>query len=39
MRGYGFDPIIHTPDLVDRIRGHWRETTPLLDWMERHGQA
>lgn len=39
MRSYGFDPVIHTPELTDRIRGHWRETTELLDWVERHGQV
>ncbi|MDL9938141.1 DUF2461 domain-containing protein [Gordonia sp. ABSL1-1] len=34
---YGFDPVIHTPELVDRIRADWRETTGLLDWVTRHG--
>lgn len=37
MRDYGFDEIIHTPELVDRIRNHWRATTPLVDWVARHG--
>ena len=35
-RDYGFDEIIHTPRLVNRIRTHWRETTDLLDWLAQH---
>ncbi|ROZ84476.1 DUF2461 domain-containing protein [Gordonia sp. OPL2] len=37
MRDYGFDEIIHTPQLVERIRTDWRATTPLVDWVARHG--
>ena len=37
MRDYGFDEVIHTPDLVDRIRADWRAIRPLLDWLVRHG--
>lgn len=37
MRDYGFDEIIHSPELVDRVRSDWRETTPLVDWVARHG--
>ena len=32
----GVDPVIHTPDLVERVRGLWRETTPLVRWAVRH---
>ena len=32
-RSYGFEPIIHSPDLVDRIRRDWRATAPFLDWI------
>lgn len=39
MRDYGFEEIIHTPDLVPRIRKHWRETSTLLDWLVEHGDA
>lgn len=35
-RDYGFDEIIHSAKLVNRIRTHWRETTPLLDWLADH---
>jgi uncharacterized protein (TIGR02453 family) len=33
-RSYGFEPVIHTADLADRIREDWREVTPLLDWLD-----
>lgn len=39
MRDYGFEEIIHTPKLVPQIRKHWRETSPLLDWLVEHGDA
>lgn len=35
-RDYGFDEVIHTPELVNRIRTHWRESTPLIDWLTQH---
>jgi uncharacterized protein (TIGR02453 family) len=36
-REYGFDPVIHSPDLVDRVRDDWRTATPFLDWVAAHG--
>jgi uncharacterized protein (TIGR02453 family) len=36
-REYGFDPVIHSPDLVDRVRDDWRVATPFLDWVAAHG--
>jgi uncharacterized protein (TIGR02453 family) len=33
-KSYGFEPVIHTAELVDRIRDDWREVTPLLDWLD-----
>ncbi|MBM7366394.1 DUF2461 domain-containing protein [Gordonia hydrophobica] len=36
-RDYGFDEVIHTPELVDRVRVHWRETRQLLNWLTQHG--
>ncbi|GAA3690800.1 DUF2461 domain-containing protein [Gordonia hankookensis] len=36
-RDYGFENVIHTAALVDRIRTDWRATTPLVDWVVRHG--
>ncbi|MEU4393971.1 DUF2461 domain-containing protein [Kribbella sp. NPDC023855] len=32
-KSYGFEPIIHTPALLDEIRDAWRATTPFLDWI------
>ncbi|WP_203338024.1 DUF2461 domain-containing protein [Nocardioides limicola] len=32
MRSYGFEPVIHTPELLDRIRADWRALHPLNDW-------
>jgi uncharacterized protein (TIGR02453 family) len=38
-REYGFDPVIHSPGLVDRVRDDWRAATPFLDWVAAHGTA
>ena len=32
-RSYGFDQVIHTPDLVDRVRDDWRTLRPLVEWV------
>jgi uncharacterized protein (TIGR02453 family) len=32
-RSYGFDPLIHTPDLLDAVRTDWRALRPLVDWL------
>ncbi|QIK75091.1 DUF2461 domain-containing protein [Nocardioides piscis] len=29
----GFDPVIHTADLVDVVRDDWRAFRPLVDWL------
>jgi uncharacterized protein (TIGR02453 family) len=36
---YGFEPVIHSADLVDRVRDDWHKTTPFLEWIEAHGKA
>lgn len=36
---YGFDPFIHSSDLVARVRKDWRKATPFLDWVAAHGAA
>lgn len=36
-REYGFDPVIHSPALVDRVREDWYAATPFLDWVAAHG--
>ncbi|GAA1524914.1 DUF2461 domain-containing protein [Kribbella lupini] len=33
-KSYGFEPVIHTAELVDRVRADWRDVTPLLDWLD-----
>ena len=36
-RDFGFDGLIHGPELIDHIRTGWREGTPLIEWAIRHG--
>ncbi|HLT59911.1 MAG TPA: DUF2461 domain-containing protein [Microlunatus sp.] len=31
-RSYGFEPVIHTPELADRVRKDWRQVRPLIEW-------
>ncbi|MGC4934815.1 DUF2461 domain-containing protein [Gordonia sp. DT30] len=38
-RDYGFDPVIHSPELVARVRTDWRTVVPLIDWILRHANA
>jgi uncharacterized protein (TIGR02453 family) len=33
---YGFEPFIHTPELLDRVRADWREASPFVDWVCLH---
>jgi uncharacterized protein (TIGR02453 family) len=32
-RSYGFEPVIHTPELLDRVRDDWRAARPLVEWV------
>jgi uncharacterized protein (TIGR02453 family) len=32
-KDYGFEPVIHTPELVDRVRDDWRAATPFVEWV------
>jgi len=32
-RSYGFEPVIHTPELLDAVRADWRTLRPLVDWL------
>ncbi|MCR5977344.1 TIGR02453 family protein [Gordonia jinghuaiqii] len=34
-RDYGFDAVIHSAELVDRVRRDWRATVPLVEWIAR----
>jgi uncharacterized protein (TIGR02453 family) len=38
-KAYGFEPVIHSPDLVDRVRADWRDATPFVDWVLRYAKA
>lgn len=33
MRSYGFEPFVHTPELLDRVRADWRTLRPLVNWL------
>ncbi|MXG89677.1 TIGR02453 family protein [Nocardioides flavescens] len=35
-RVVGFEPVIHTPELVDLVRADWRATRPLVEWATEH---
>ncbi len=32
-RDYGFEPLIHTADLLDSVRADWRTSRALVDWL------
>ena len=32
-KSYGFEPIIHKPELADQIRTDWRSTKSLITWL------
>jgi uncharacterized protein (TIGR02453 family) len=32
-KSYGFEPFIHTPGLLDRVRSDWRTVTPFVEWV------
>ncbi len=32
-RSHGFEPVIHTPELLDLVRDDWRALRPLVDWV------
>jgi uncharacterized protein (TIGR02453 family) len=33
MKSYGFEPFIHTAELLDRVREDWRRLRPLVSWI------
>lgn len=33
MREYGFEPFVHTAELLDRVREDWRRLRPLVNWI------
>lgn len=32
-KDYGFEPVIHTPALLDAVQADWRAARPLVDWI------
>lgn len=34
-REIGFEPVVHTPELLDMVRDDWRATRPLVEWLAR----
>jgi uncharacterized protein (DUF2461 family) len=32
----GFEPVIHTPELLDLVREDWRALRPLVGWVAEH---
>jgi hypothetical protein len=32
-KSYGFEPVIHTPELLDLVRRDWRALRPFVDWV------
>ena len=38
MRSYGFEPFVHTAELLDRVREDWRRLRPLVEWVATHTQ-
>jgi uncharacterized protein (TIGR02453 family) len=32
-KSYGFDPVIHTPELANLVRADWQATKPLITWL------
>jgi uncharacterized protein (TIGR02453 family) len=35
-RSYGFEPVIHSAELVERVREDWRAARPVVEWVRRH---
>ncbi len=33
-RSYGFEPLIHSPELLDAVRRDWRSLKPLITWLD-----
>ena len=33
MKDYGFEPIIHTPALLDAVQADWTAARPLVEWV------
>jgi len=38
-RSLGFEPVIHTAELLDLVREDWRAIRPVVDWITRNANA
>ena len=38
-RSLGFEPVIHSPELLDRVREDWRALRPLVGWLAANCRA
>lgn len=38
-KSYGFEPFVHTEELLEHIREDWREATPFVEWVLRYAKA
>ncbi len=38
-RSYGFEPFIHTDELLEQVRKDWREVTPFVEWVLHYAKA
>ena len=36
---HGFEPVIHTPELLDLVRDDWRALRPLVEWVAENAEA
>jgi uncharacterized protein (TIGR02453 family) len=35
-RSYGFEPFVHTAELLERVRADWRTGRPFVEWVGEH---
>jgi hypothetical protein len=35
-KSYGFEPVIHTAGLLDRVRDDWRAGRAFVEWVDAH---
>lgn len=38
-KDYGFEPVVHTPELLERVRADWRQATPFVEWVLTYAKA
>ncbi len=37
-RDHGFEPYVHTAELLEHVRADWRGARPLIEWLRTHGE-